>query len=578
MKKIFLLAMLFIAGLIPVLAQQTAYEKKVAEISKKYYCYGKYGYNGGLTMEDEFTIAMFGAKEAAALMLVNYAMNYDDRIAGKWMENFERELENAKSLMTDVDFYKLFLKTSYGQAMTQVKEGFDKKFAKDEFETQSQFQARVKADAAIEFDRLCSKLLAYMNSTLHITVSPKSYDAENGAYKVEIEEEFKISDNNNIKSSYETWLPMQPDVARQYQGEVIKPESMTSIEWVNDDDEIHAQQIAYIDDSNVTRTYIADYNTAKLLVFDYDKLMETNPLLPGHVWKSSDLKNYYETYAKILNAAIDEYNQKITADKYYDKTRASNYLLASTNYPLADADKYDEHALQNTVDRLEISMQTDYAKALEKMAKDCRKNNPDKFIDIFKAEHPDFESKVAKLELDYRCYNWSHNKLAFYVIDDIMPNENKCYDEYIELFNNEEEFDSFYTNVAKFNQEVNRRKVIQKEYFALINRIPQERNAVMGNALQTGKLSEIYATGKKISVSFKGAKDGKDANALEYINAIERFKIIDAWYDNALDMYFKIDAKMAKEYGKVGLLFNNKKEFFEAYISPDYKKILKSKK
>ena len=99
MKKLFLLAMLFIAGVVPVLAQQTAYEKKVEDICIKYYCYGKYGYNGGLDMKDMLTISMFGAEAAARLVLVNYALEYDAQKGGLWLESLDRELENAKSLM-----------------------------------------------------------------------------------------------------------------------------------------------------------------------------------------------------------------------------------------------------------------------------------------------------------------------------------------------------------------------------------------------------------------------------------------------------------------------------------------------
>lgn len=555
MKKLLLSTILFIVGFISVSAQQTAYEKKVEEICTKYYCYGKYGYNGGLTMEDIMTLSIFGEEAAARLSLVNYALTYDAQRGEKWIESFERELENAKSLMTDADFQKIFLKTSYGRAMTKVKEAFDGTFIKDEFETQAQFEVRVKNDAAQKFDKLCSKLLTHMNLTLQIKITPKSYDAEKEMYKVEIEEIFELSENSEIKNNRETWLKMNPDAARQYKGETIQPQSILSVIWVNDDNDICTQEVKYIDDTGKEKIYNSQVK-GKPLVFEYDKYKESKPLLPGHVWKASDLKNYYETYVRKLKTTIDEYNKKIIEDKYYDSVTSSVYLLQINNYHLSKDESYDPDALQNELDRLKMTIKNDYKNALKKVLKGCRENTPDRFIAIYASENIDFSEKVAKLELDYRCYNYDYNELAFYVIDNKEPRVTKCYDKYKELFNNKEEFNSFYTNVSLFNKEVKSREVLQKKYLTVIR--------------------DVSCAGPLV---FKGAKDVKKDNiASYYINSIEELKIIDSWYNSTLDEYFKADTKMAKEYEKIGYLFNSKKEFFEAYISADYKKILKMKK
>ena len=555
MKKIIILCLLTLCTFVSMKAEQTAYEKKVEEICTKYYCYGKYGYNGGLDMGDAMTIAIYGPEAAATLMLLDYSMKYDARQGEQWSKSMERELENAKSLMTDADFHKIFLKTTYGQAMTLVKEQLDAKFVKDEFETQAQFEARAKKDAAKEFDRLCSKLVANMNSTLKLKISPVSYDAERGAYQISVEESAKFSDDKGIESSYKTWLPMKADRARQFKGYDLEPKHILSVVWMTVDDKICVGEVSFRDKQGDVKKFTSGHEGATPLVFDYDKYREIKPLLPGHVWAASNLKSYYEEYSKKLADVIDEYNKKISSDKYYDALSTINYYLKQYDYSLGDVDKYDEVLLQKALTKQEQEVKVAYNIKVNKMKEDCRKNNPGKFISIYANEHPDFADKIAALESDYKCYHYDYNKLAFYVIDNIKPYATKCFDKYIALFNSNEEFYSLYSNIDKFDEEVAVREGIQKKY-----------QSVMGR-LSSGE-----------TLSFKGAKDGGDASVVAYIDALEEFKVVNKWYESAFDAYFNADAKMMKEYGKVGNFFDSKEAFFKSYISSSYKNDLKAAK
>lgn len=554
MKKKLLSLLLALVASVIVFAEQTPYEKKVEEICTKYYCYGTYGYNGGLDMSDMFVIATYGPKGAASLALMNYGMEYDARQADQWMTAMKKELEAAKSLMTDEDFHKIFLQTTYGQAMSLVKEQLDQIFVKDEFETQAQFEARARKDAGKEFDRLCGKLVAQMNSTLKVVISPKSYDAERGAYKIGVEESAKLSDEKSIETSYETWLPMPASLARQYKGEIIYPEYVLSVEWVTEEDQITIGNVKYRDKSGNIKEFSPRHQEAKPLVFDYDKYREKQSLLPGHVWAAANLKSYYEEYTKKLAALVEEYNKKITTDKYYDSHSGEKYLLKQKNYSLGNVDKYDESLLQKALAKQEQEIKSAYNMKVFAMKKDCRKNNPDKFISIYDSEHPEFADKVAALEADYKCYYYGYNELAFYVIDGMTPGD-KCYDKYIGLFNNSDEFYSFYSDVDKFNKEVATREEIQKKYQSAMNRLSRGE-----------------------TLTFKGVKDGKATAAQMFISALDEFRVVEKWYEDALNAYFNADARMMKEYGKVGNLFANKETFFQSYISSSYKNDLKNAK
>lgn len=548
--------MLAFVAFITVFAEQTPYEKKVGEIYTKYYCYGKYGYNRGLAMDDVVAIAMMGGpKSAAGLVLLSY-MNKDVQQATKWVEEMERELKAAESLMTEADFHKIFLESTYGQAMMVVKEQFDSIFVKDEFETKAQFEARAQKEASEEFDRLCGKLVANMNATLKLVISPKSYDAERGAYKIGVEESAKFSGKKGFKSSYESWLPIPSNIARQYKGETINPESVLSVEWVTVKDKIAVGKIKYRDDSGNIKEFTPAIQGASPLVFDYDKYRERQPLLPGHVWAAANLKSYYEVYAKKLAEVVKEYNKKIKADKYYDVTSTENYQLAQKNFSLGNVDKYDEVLLKEALAKQEQEVKNAYNMKVAKMKEDCRTSNPDKFIAIYANEHPDFADKIAALEADYKCYNYSYNQLAFYVIDGVSLKLAKCYDKYIDLFNSSDEFYSFYSNINLFIEEVAKREVIQKKYQSVIFRLSR---------LNT--------------LAFKGVKDGKySTEEQKFISDLDEFKVVGKWYEDVLNAYFKADSKMMKEYEKVGNLFNSKESFFNSYISSSYKNDLKNAK
>ena len=557
MKRVIFAIMLVIVASTSALA--TPYEKKIKEICIKYYCYGKYGYNGGLDMGDMMTLGVYGYKEAATLMLLQYTMQHDARQGGLWTKSFERELKEAESLMTEEDFYKIFLESTYGKALTVVKEQFDKKFVKDEFETQAEFEARVKKDATKEYDRLCAKLVGNMNATLNVIITPETYDAENGAYKVSVKESAKFSNEVGLTNKYEKWLTMPSNEARVYKGETITPESIRSVEWEMDDDGILVGKVEYVDGHGNIKEYASGHQGTRPLVFMYDKYRESQPLLPGHVWAATDLKNYYPEYSKKLVAFVENYNKNIASNKYYDNLNSKEYLLKPSNYSLKNANNYDEEQLQKALDKQKQLIEDDYNTTVQKMATDCRKNKPDKFIAIYADEHPDFANKLAELELDYRCYNYSYSELAFFVIDDKTPYGLKCFKKYKNLFNNTDEFYSYYADADKFNKEVAKREVIQDRYQAM-------------------SLSLMKRQGRGETLVFKGAKDAKEADVRSYANTLEELKIVDKWYNTILDLCFKIDPKMQKEYEKVGYLFGSKEAFFESYVSSSYKTDLKNAK
>ena len=555
MKRYLLLCMFAIVACISLFAQQTAYEKKVEEICIKYYCLGKYGYNGGLDMSDALSMSMYGAEAAALLSLSNYAIQVDAVQGEKWIKSFKKELENATSLMTEADFYKIYLSSQYGRLMNQVKESWGEKYTKDEFETQAQFEARVKKDATKDYDRICTTVLVRLNSTLSIQFIPKKYDADRAAYNIEIVETFQITPGKEESNKYETWIPMESSLARVYKGDLIDSESIISVDWVTVGNDIHAQNVSYYGVRGSKMEYKANLANADLLVFPYDKLKDTYPIIPGYIWKSTDLKDYYSEYNNQVISMVDEYNKKIAKNKYFVSTRSDYYWFEDNQYSLPIDDKYDEEALINDMEKAKRFMAKDYADLLKTMEKECREYAPLQYIEAYKSEHPEFNAAFETLSEDYKCYEYRREQLAFFVIDNKTPSVEKCYSKYIYLFNSDKEFEQFYAEVEDFIGEVARREQLFQQYELINKNLPKDG-----------------------SLSFKGALDGKSPEIVEYVNLLSSLKIVELWYNTTLETIFSSDAKMVKEYSKVADKFENKAEFFDAYVSSDYKTILKNKK
>ena len=158
---------------------------------------------------------------------------------------------------------------------------------------------------------------------------------------------------------------------------------------------------------------------------------------------------------------------------------------------------------------------------------------------------------------DYKCYDYTYNDFAFFIIDKRTIPEKECYYRYIELFNGDAEFNSYYADKDKFMAKVIERQKLKAVYFRLYTK------------------AQIQDEGK---FNFKGAANAKNQEINHvYIEPFLQFLEMENWRNEVFAIFLRLDPKMAKEYAKTGSLFKNNGEFFEAFVSDDYKKILKSK-
>ncbi len=552
MKRLFILCMFALVSCTILFA--SPYTKKVEEIYKKYYCYAKYGYYRGLSAEEELALAIMGPKNAALLALGNYAMSHDASLAAKWAKNMENELEDARSLMNEDDIYNEFIATQRGQLTNLVKAQFNEIYVKDQFETFDQYKNRAQERAKISFDSICSVVMADFISSASFVIKPVSYNAEKGIYNVKITEKY-----HEVTNEYSTSFSMESDEARNFKEITIAPDDIISIEWVSCQNDIHAKKIVFREGNNIETSFVTGVQCTNPLVFQYDDFRESYPLIPGYSWDAAKLENYYDAYAAEIKKRVAQYNHELKSSPYYHiPETGGEFRLSYADYKLSLNNKHSRSKLENEMASMEEKMKEDYNLNIILMQKSLRKNNPDKFIELYAAEHPDLSEKVNLLMNDYKCYDYSYNDFAFFVIDKKSVPEKKCYNKYIELFNGDEEYNSYYTDKDTFMAKVKERQNLKGIYFRLYTK------------------AQIQDEGK---FNFKGAKHAKNQEINNvYVEPFMEIREVVQWRDDVFAIFLKMDSKMAKEYTKVGSLFNNNGEFFEAYTSNDYKKILKSKK
>jgi hypothetical protein len=529
------------------------YTNKVEEIYKKYYCYAKYGYNRGLSAEEELALAFMGPKNAALLALGNYAMSHDASLAAKWAKNMEDELEEARSLMNEDDVYNEFIATQRGQLTSLIKAQFKEIYVKDQFETFDQYKKRAQERAKISFDSICSVVMADFISSASFVIKPVSYNADKGIYNVKITEKY-----HEVTNEYNTSFPMESDKARNFKEITITPDDIISVEWVCCQNDIHAKKIVFREGNDIETSLITGVQCTNPLAFQYDDFRESYPLIPGYSWDISKLEDYYDAYAAEVRKRISQYNYELKSNPYYIEGISEPFLLSYENYKLSSKNRYNRAKIEEDVAILNEDIKKNYETTILQMQKVLRENYPDKFIKLYASEHSTFDYEVKLLMNDYKCYDYTYNDFAFFIIDKRTIPEKECYYKYIELFNDDAEFNSYYTDKDKFMAKVKERQNLKGIYFRLYTK------------------AQIQDEGK---FNFKEAKNAKNQEINHvYVEPFMQILEVVKWRDDVFNTFLRMDTKMAKEYAKVGTLFKNNGEFFEAYVSDDYKKILKSMK
>ena len=500
---------------------------------------------------------------ALAMALVDYGLKYPDQM--KIMaDRMNKELEQAKSLMSEEDRIKEWKKSDYGKMVSLIENNYSAKFRKDEFETKNQYYTRIESAAKELFYEKCTSLYEELSKNLEITISPIKYDAENQTSTIKITEKFKL-DENEFKKEFTTTLSLPSHQARNLNEYVVMGNEITKTKWgVIDKKEIYVVEaqiplwLGTGTNKNVPSNYYITISapnkeTSIPLSFNIKQIDSNAPW--DLSWNSETIAKQLDLvnkYNKELADSVMVYNRKLANNPYFHvsldvKINPSIYAL-NKSYISSNIEKAYQTILKD--------VKSEYQKLDSSMEKICKTKNPEYHAKIYCNLHPEFAAKVDSVYHDYRC-KYDIYQVAIKLLANEVFNEPICqetlYNKYSKLFKSEEEFLQLYDELSfgDFTQELNNRHKKINNYSEKINR-------------------EDF---KKLI--FLDAKISGNPKLMAYIDKYEELKEM---CNYPVSEFINHNTKMLVDFQKTTNYWSSMDEFFEAYISGNYKQILKNKK
>lgn len=560
MKRFFILLVLCASTLFTF--AETAYEKKVEDIKTKYFSIFKYGYQRTLTMEDYFIISMSGGIDGAtALAAMDYALKYPDNfeILSNQMKN---ELEKAKSLMTDEDRLNEWKQSEYGQMVSWIQNQYSSKFTKDEFETSKQFYTRIEPAAKSLFNELCVTLYEQITQSLKIKISPVGYDAEIQTSTVKICETFKYNDNE-LKKEFSIKLQIPSHQARNFKEYEVSYSQIKNIKFgIIDNKEVYviSAQVPFLLGSNrdgdqMINIKYPDSKKATSFVFNSKQIDKNAPWeIFWNAEKIEESKKLISQYNKVLNDSVSAYKIKLGKHPYFHislgiKINTNDFLLPTTMIGASTQD------IKTAYNKNLSKLSEEYHKLYNSIENICKTKFLKYYADVYCQLHPEFAEQVKSIYHNYRC-QYSADKIAIKLLAGQTISGQTCqesqYANYKHLFKSQEEFLMWYNKTRdEFDQEIEKRAQKYDSFERYLN---------------NGTCEKLYF------------QDAKLAGSSQVLGIIAQYDELKEMCNMPADKLIAKNKKMATEMQKTSMYWSNADEFFAAYISGNYKQIIKDKK
>lgn len=277
--------------------------------------------------------------------------------------------------------------------------------------------------------------------------------------------------------------------------------------------------------------------------------------MPAVERELAQIKQCYSEVQRLANS----YNTKLKEHPYFDGSQITFKL----DY------KDSQTQLRKDCDSIKKAMTKQFV-ALKngQMESNLRNNNLSKYLEIYFTQHPELKPSIDSVRFEYRCEDSpkQDSLVLLFIEHNVLPLScrERQYQQYQNLFADRAEFNEIYDrkNADSFQTELDYRIELRlwlDRFIGLVRSEPDTKLQGMTSAKEGSIPYRIYAYLKKFTV---------DYNTQDKRNY---------FFDVAVDTIFENNEKIKAEYAKNGHFFNSRQEFFEAYITPVYKKILKSK-
>ena len=526
-KNIFVSILLFFLVINSTNAQQqTAYQKKTLEIQKKYVKKILIG-EGKWTQRSEAELFYANSEYLNAVLAIGLMGT------PQYIEGFKNEMKQAEKLKTSSDFQR------------EKEEKLNNEKKKNEIEQHKKDEAFERTDVAIikkniktSFEKWNQKGEFEKQTEYEIRIQDQS---QNSFEEICIEQ---IKSKISNKDYYLNMELLPYDADNEFFNVKFK---INNLEWLSK---------INIPITNAEK-FKNNWSNLQRTVNNYDWCFVENTLCPTIITLSDENNKYQFTLSLQNQKEIIYHFEDLSIENKFLKNYIFNFNDARKIEIKIAQDKLvkDSILIKSFNDKLETSFQNLNNKLLN------NKYNIDKkvILDYDKITNNEVENAEdnynESMELLTRNYNSINSKfkIAF----------DTAYNKVNQLFETKEEFEKYYVlgkddlfkEIEKRKEKEEEEKIIDYFNFNLI--------LIESMDFKPSDPSKDFTNENKIR-----------KNILSMINESKK----KSYYSRILDFIFEKNKDLNKKWNKDAEYFSNKVELYEAYITGNYKQILKEKK
>lgn len=520
--------------------QKTVYEKKVGEINLSF-----------LKKLGVSQTQISRAKEMGSIEGMFMGLGIMEKLSTMQglvlMEQYNNELKKAENLKTEVDFKKDKIKknkeialqkaieqkkileeynySDYSIISKNIKSEFESWTKKDEFEKEADYVNRLQIKSQNVFEEICLKQINEKINNFNVDYNLRkelsTYNSEGEYFMIN----FKI---NNVEWQNKINIP------------ISKAENFKN-NWSNLKFKVDDYDWCFVENSLSPTLVTIEENEKKSkyefplsvknqseIIYSSDNMEVINPYLKGYVFKYSN--------AKAITGQLEKEKQRLDSLELAHYNQKLDSILNDYNYQLL---KNPHNNKQRIMGNYEKVISTDNSKY-------------------------DFSRSVSSMK-----YNFEQQNMNFeYEFE-------KEYRENGKLFANKDEFDNIYNQgITIYTVEATKRKALNileaNTTFIESMDFQKDKRESVGSALARGLLANVNNGGNISAIDYTNENKTRHT-ILSLINNNEG----KPYYPQIMDFVIETNKSLNKEWAKNGRFFENKQVFYKAYLSEDYKVILK---
>ncbi|MDR0419949.1 MAG: hypothetical protein LBH30_00630 [Prevotellaceae bacterium] len=560
LKKVSFLGVVLMLFAVNVSAQKTAYEKRVEQIEKEAaqkLGYPQYNEVVAMMLLDGMNDALSARNTKKAKAFMWYADELEKAEKLKTPEEIRREKQEAEEvrrksaerekkeeeqrqqkyeLQKEREKQEAYWNSDIGEIEKSIKEKFVKWSEKGELEKTVDYQERLKTQSQDAFVQICIEKINDRIRFLKKYVSSEllAYNADDEYYPISFTfRGLTAYHREEIRKEWEGKIYIPVTDAKNFKKNYWK--IIDDYDWCLVENYLYPTLVTIVYENKKYEIHLQLQNQSEI-TFSFDNLGIDNPYLKNFVLEWATIKKIGEkafaAYEQKLDSIFTDYNKQLLQNPFnINKTTMNGYEKMQQK-------GNQKENFEKNIERIK----SDFEKLNSNFARELESKNPEEYFKVYYSLNPDKKTEADSKYLDCRC-RFNRKDFDERFIKHSIVYRNKivygvhcgCREELYKVFGayfaDKTEFDKFYDQGEDIvRQEAEKRKI------------------------------------------------KRQAGSFEYLKQCIAQNKNESYYSELVDIAIENNKKLNKEWTKNGQFFANKTEFYEAFVSDNYKQILKDKK